>query len=295
VAKPELRDHRKFLKLKRLLGEPTPHLIGYLECLWLRGYQTGSAYIGDALDVESAAEYPGEVGRFTQAATDAGFLDRNDDGTFVIHDLFDHAPAYAKKRMDRRGNAPNGTNYAGTTPNESRAGEDGSRAGEETPENVPCGTQSLEPRTKNQEPKPKDPPNPPRGEARRIRLAPEEFRAAWNEAARANGWRRCDEISDRRLAALRQRSAKDAWLGSWRQALIRAGPSEFLRGGGERGWIADVDWFLRPNTVTKILEGAFDNRSPKLNGSAEPDWVAKRKAETEREYQEEQARKDQHA
>ena len=53
MAKPELRDHRKFLKLKRLMSEPTPHLLGYLECLWLRGYQTGSSYIGDALDVDA--------------------------------------------------------------------------------------------------------------------------------------------------------------------------------------------------------------------------------------------------
>jgi hypothetical protein len=284
VAKPELRDHRKFLKLKRLLGEPTPHVLGYLECLWHRGYQIGNPVIGDALDVESAAEYPGEPGRFAEAAHEAGFLDRTGDGAFAIHDLFDHAPTYAKKRMHRKGHAPAGTNYAGIS--DPRAGTKSSRAGQETAESFPemsragtetafsfpHGTQSQEPKAKNQEPRtqsPKDSPPTPHGgaEAKRPRIPPEEFRSAWNDAATANGWRQCDEIGAKRLAALRQRAAKDAWLGAWRHALARAGPSEFLRGGGDRGWIADVDWFLRPETVTKILEGKYDNRSPTTSGT----------------------------
>lgn len=105
MAKPDLRDNRKFLKLKRLLGEPTPHVIGYLECLWLRGYQTGNPLIGDDLDVEAAAEYPGEPGKFAHAAHQAGFLDQSDSG-FLIHDLYDHAPKYVKMRMRRNGFAP---------------------------------------------------------------------------------------------------------------------------------------------------------------------------------------------
>lgn len=106
--KPELIAHRKFTRLRRLLGEPTPHLIGYLECMWLRGYQTGSPVLGDELDVEGAAEYPGERGRFTAAAVEAGFVDRNADGQYAIHDLYDHAPEWAKKRMARLGTAPEG-------------------------------------------------------------------------------------------------------------------------------------------------------------------------------------------
>jgi hypothetical protein len=204
VAKPELRDHRKFLKLKRLLGEPTPHVIGYLECLWHRGYQTGSAYIGDDLDVEAAAEYPGEKGRFSHAAHEAGFIDQNDDGTFAIHDLFDHAPAYAKKRMGRRGNAPSGTNYPGDV---SRTEAVSFRAVQELADSVPRGTQSpepraqsLEPRTESREPEEEatDPPAPrPRfvpptlDEVRafcsehRIPIDPERFVDHYT----ANGWR----------------------------------------------------------------------------------------------------------
>lgn len=106
MAKPELRDHRKFLKLKRLLNAPTPHVIGYLDCLWHRGYQTGSPFVGDSLDVEAAAEYPGEPGTFTEAAFQSGFIDRDESGGYTIHDLYEHAPKYAKQRMHRRGTAP---------------------------------------------------------------------------------------------------------------------------------------------------------------------------------------------
>ena len=154
MAKPELRDHRKFLKLKRLLGAPTPHVMGYLECLWLRGYQTGSPIIGDSLDVESAAEYPGEIGTFTKAALDAGFIDLGEDGRYSIHDLFEHAPSYAKKRMSRRGTAPKS-----------------SRADTKTPETLPRGSENAEKpparhtktRTKNQEPRTKNSPPTPSG------------------------------------------------------------------------------------------------------------------------------------
>lgn len=106
MAKPELTSHRKFKKLVRLLGDPRPHVIGYLECLWHQGYQIGTAFLGDADDVEAAAEYPGERGRFANAAYEAGFLDVDGHGHYLIHDLYDHAPAYAKKRMARRGSGP---------------------------------------------------------------------------------------------------------------------------------------------------------------------------------------------
>ena len=106
MAKAELIYHRKFTRLLRLLGEPRPPVIGYLELLWLRGYQTGNPVVGDALDVEAAAEFGGEPGTFARAAEDAGFIDRNADGTFSIHDLYEHAPDYVKKRMARNGTAP---------------------------------------------------------------------------------------------------------------------------------------------------------------------------------------------
>ncbi len=34
----------------------------------------------------------------------------------------------------------------------------------------------------------------------------------------------------------------------------------FLRGVSDRGWVADFEWFVRPESVTKLLEGKYDNR-----------------------------------
>ena len=31
----------------------------------------------------------------------------------------------------------------------------------------------------------------------------------------------------------------------------------FLVGDNDKGWRADLDWFLRPDSVTKILEGKY--------------------------------------
>lgn len=157
MAKPELRDHRKFLKLKRLLGEPTPHVLGYLDCLWHRGYQTGSALVGDALDVEAAAEYPGDAGDFTKAAHAAGFLDLDGDGNYLIHDLFEHAPTYAKKRMRRRGTAPKSAHADTETEKSCPRGQqnDQNEAGRHTEPR----TKNQEPRTESQEPRTKTLPS----------------------------------------------------------------------------------------------------------------------------------------
>ena len=39
----------------------------------------------------------------------------------------------------------------------------------------------------------------------------------------------------------------------------RAARSEFLNGGGDRGWRADIDWLLRPNVFPRVVEGRYDN------------------------------------
>lgn len=156
MAKPELRDHRKFLKLMRLLNEPRPHVRGYLDCMWERGYQTGSPVLGDSDDVEAAAEFPGERGKFTTAAFEAGLLDRDADGTFLIHDLYEHAPKYVRMRMQRKGTAP-----AQACPELDETGTDVPDLGTTVPDlgetrhecETKPRTKNQEPRTKNQEPK----------------------------------------------------------------------------------------------------------------------------------------------
>jgi len=81
------------------------------------------------------------------------------------------------------------------------------------------------------------------------------FLSEWNKAACRALWHVGHPTKKRH--SFRARMKDKAW--DWRAALKRAEPSEFLAGGGERGWIANLDWFLRPDTVTHILEGQHDN------------------------------------
>lgn len=108
MARPGLTQHRKFLRLARLLGN-APLALGCLELMWEKCYLNGEAYLGDALDVEAAAQWPGVAGTLSQALRDAGgegnpgFIEEvpGRPGHFQCHDLFDHAPRYVASRLKR--------------------------------------------------------------------------------------------------------------------------------------------------------------------------------------------------
>ncbi len=68
------------------------------------------------------------------------------------------------------------------------------------------------------------------------------------------------------MAAHCARLKSSGW--TWQEALQRLAESEFCQGGGKDGWRADIDWFLRPDTVARILEGKYDNRE--LPGNTDP-------------------------
>lgn len=67
-------------------------------------------------------------------------------------------------------------------------------------------------------------------------------------------------LTAKRRKQLTARWRDPHWREHWRQALERAGPSDFLSGQNNRNWRIDLEFFLRPDTVTKILEGKYDNR-----------------------------------
>jgi hypothetical protein len=109
MARPTLFAHQKFRRLAHMLGAPDPHVTGYLELMWHVAYESGNPRLGDATDVELAAKWPGEPGKLCDAMLRcggdgrAGFIEEDPDrpGTFQIHDLFDHAPDYVRKRGER--------------------------------------------------------------------------------------------------------------------------------------------------------------------------------------------------
>lgn len=104
MGRPGLSHHPKFLMLARELGEIVAR--GALEMLWEVAYESGDDRLGSPDAVEAAARWRGERGALFAALRDAtgqgkvGFIEER-DGIWCVHDLWDHAPDYVRKRASR--------------------------------------------------------------------------------------------------------------------------------------------------------------------------------------------------
>ena len=88
----------------------------------------------------------------------------------------------------------------------------------------------------------------------------EEVAAYWNEKAKTCSIRPMQKLTGKRITALKER-LKDYSVEDMNKAIDRIVVSDFCNGKGERGWKADIDFLLRPDTITKILEGKYDNQT----------------------------------
>jgi hypothetical protein len=88
----------------------------------------------------------------------------------------------------------------------------------------------------------------------KLREAAQKLQAAWNaipDLPRVTKW------PEKRVEALKARLRDPTWLADALAAIPLVGQQPFLRGEGDRGWQATIDWLLRSDTVTRILEGAY--------------------------------------
>jgi hypothetical protein len=90
------------------------------------------------------------------------------------------------------------------------------------------------------------------------------FLEEWNRVADAAGLPVPRGWNKKRLAAFRARWRDPAWRATWREGLDRIPGSRFLTGKNARGWRADIDFFLREDSLDKILEGTYDDASRDL-------------------------------
>lgn len=88
--------------------------------------------------------------------------------------------------------------------------------------------------------------------------AADKLLAYWNEHASPK-LARVRAMTSNRKTALRAR-LKEHQPEELEEAIRRIGASSFCLGGGSQGWVADLDWLLRPGTVAKVLEGKYDDR-----------------------------------
>lgn len=92
---------------------------------------------------------------------------------------------------------------------------------------------------------------------------------AWNALASSQNLPRVVNLSEKRRTLIRSRWRDPHWRTAWKEALAKVSACPFLLGENDRGWRANFDWFLRPDTVTKITEGAYDGR-PKQDRALGP-------------------------
>lgn len=68
----------------------------------------------------------------------------------------------------------------------------------------------------------------------------------------------------------RQKHMKERWKENpspefWTRIVRKMAESSFCNGSNGRGWIADFDFLLKPDTFAKVLEGKYENKGKKKN------------------------------
>lgn len=89
-----------------------------------------------------------------------------------------------------------------------------------------------------------------------------DFMAAWNAIPKI---RKAQRLTSGRIRTLRARMKEPDFRDGWKEGLSVISRSTFLQGSNDRKWIIDIDWFLKPDSLTKILEGKYGGlESPKI-------------------------------
>lgn len=87
-----------------------------------------------------------------------------------------------------------------------------------------------------------------------------EVLEAWNGLASDCGLPTVSKLTNARRRKLHAR-IRDHPFEDWAAALAAIRRSQFLRGENDRGWRANFDWLLRPETIPKLLEGQYDEQT----------------------------------
>ena len=105
-------------------------------------------------------------------------------------------------------------------------------------------------------------PSPPLGGGRG-----EEVFDEWNKI---QGTTHSLLISTKRRAALEARLKEPFFVANWKSAMVKVSKSPFCLGQGDRGWIATFDWFIKPDSVVRIMEGKYDGTPRSQAGKPNP-------------------------
>lgn len=246
-------DSMKFKRLCRRLQISPVVAAGTLELLWIataRDAPPGDIGRFTNEDIAIQVHWEGDPDELVGALIDTGWLDADQKHRLVVHDWHEHAPRYVHAWMKSKG-LSFASYLSAEPPIEPPTG---------TPIEPPIGAtvegcipnltipNQTKPKVEEGESDKSDPPAD----------QPSDADAVLNEWNRLMG--QACRWTSKRQTAFRQRWKNPAWRDSWRQAIARAAASEFCRGVNDRAWLADLEWFLKPDTVTKLIEGKYDDR-----------------------------------
>ena len=68
-------------------------------------------------------------------------------------------------------------------------------------------------------------------------------------------------IIDKRRRSILNARVRQFGLDAVKDVVEKAARSDFLNGGGNKGFKADFTWIMRPDNFLKILEGNYDNNN----------------------------------
>jgi hypothetical protein len=268
--------HVKTLRLKRRLGNAEDFIVcGILNMLWdMTAEQAPHGDIGRFTNEDVAAYlgWTGDCDELVEALTNSGWLDRCSRNRLVVHDWHVHAPKYIKDRLRKSGqrfatlnkeaekplNKENGASPTLDSPETERhrrseVAESSVTDAEGSGKSHINGTErNATERNATQ----------PRQEAAAVSLPVKELVDLWN----AGQLTKCTRMTDKRRKALKTRMDDAHWRTIWKDAIAKCHASAFCC--GSTGWVANIEWFFKPDSAINLMEGKYDGNRSAANSSS---------------------------
>lgn len=193
--------------------------------------------------LKALCRFPGNANKLESSLAASGFVRR--DGTDLVVCNWDeyNSSLIAAWNNGKKGGRP----------------QKAKEISDEKPTGYPVGKprgsreeKSREEKIRNEEIEPEGsgvtPPNPPS-------VSFQDFIEAWNSSSETKA-----EATEKRRKAFNARMKDKAWVRNWREAIAKVRASPFCNGANDRNWTATIDWFLRPDTVQRAIEGTYDGK-----------------------------------
>lgn len=91
-----------------------------------------------------------------------------------------------------------------------------------------------------------------------LAIARATISAEWKQLVEQHGVHEFASWTEKRMASLRERWTDKFWREHYVEAIRKIGLSSWHKGCNDRNWRANIDWFLRPNSVARLMEKRFE-------------------------------------